>query len=82
MHFNRIQHFMRNIFHNGKLNREKMIKNKKIYKITNSKNNHNLIIKRKLSIHENPFPDDNKGGGPNIILLAALVVGLISLHSK
>ena len=48
MSSNRVHYFIRNILQNSKLNREKFVKNKKIYNdlSVKSKKNHNLILKR------------------------------------
>jgi hypothetical protein len=62
---NRVQYFIRTILQNSKLNREKIINNKEIYKLSISKNNqqnYNKIIKRKMSSYEPPL---SFGGGPN-----------------
>lgn len=84
MHFNRVQRFVRNILHNGKLNRDKLLEKKKKHnyiQTKNNKNNHLLVIKRNLSVHRYYLPDNN--GGPNkfLILLALLVGSQIVLNS-
>ena len=55
---NRVQYFIRTILQNSKLNREKIINNKEIYKLSISKNNqqnYNKIIKRKMSSYNPPL---------------------------
>jgi adenine specific DNA methylase Mod len=57
MSSNRVQYFIRNILQNSKLNREKFVKNKKIYNKKNT--NHNLILKRKLNTNSYKLPPPN-----------------------
>lgn len=49
MSSNIVQHFIRNILQNSKLNREKFVKNKKLYNSKN-KRNYNLIAKRNYGL--------------------------------
>ena len=60
MSSNRVQYFIRNILQNSKLNREKFIKNKKIYNDLYKKNtNHNLILKRKINTNSYSLSPSN-----------------------
>ena len=60
MSANRVQYFIRNILQNSKLNREKFIKNKKIYNDLYKKNtNHNLILKRKINTNSYSLSPSN-----------------------
>jgi hypothetical protein len=67
---NRVQYFMRRIILNSKLNREKIVNNIKFsnQKIqSKNKNNHNMIIKRKMSTYTLPLSFCSNGNkkGPN-----------------
>jgi hypothetical protein len=82
MSINRAQHFIRNILQNSMLNREKFVKNKKLYNQTifKNKNNHNLIFKRKFSTHYSGFPppNNNKGGHWVFMLMVATTCYIVS----
>ncbi len=75
MSSNRVQYFIRHILQNSKLNREKFVKNKKMY---TNKNSYNLIVKRTYSSSQFHLPPPNNNNNNNnnfgFILLAALSV--------
>jgi len=74
MSSNRIQYFIRSILQNSKLNREKFVKNKKLYNEKNKKN-YNLILKRNFNTNSYGLPPPNFNNNNNnwkIILVAAL----------
>ena len=66
MSANRVQYFIRNVLQNSNLNREKFVKNKKIYKENILKNkNYNLFIKRNYSNSSLNFPNHNHNHNNN-----------------
>jgi hypothetical protein len=84
----RFQYFIRNILQNSKLNREKFVKNKRIYNESITKNrqkNNNRIIIRKMSTFTPPLSFGSTGGGkgPNnpkwepFIYMFVLSMGII-----
>jgi len=82
MSSNRVQYFIRNILQNSKLNREKFVKNKKLYNSKN-KRNHNLILKRNFNSNSygSPPPNFNNNNNNNnywIILACAIVTNIVS----
>ena len=71
MSSNRIKYFIRNMLQNSGLNREKFVKNKKVYNvnISKNKNNHNLIGKRNFGSQSFQFPNNNNNN--NLLLYIA-----------
>ena len=66
MLFNRT--FIKPIFQTSKLNREKFVKNKKLYNVSiiiNRQNNYNKFVTRKMSSYGASFYGGGGGGGPN-----------------
>jgi hypothetical protein len=64
--FNRT--FIKPIFQTSNLNREKFVKNKKIYNesiVNNRQNNYNKFVTRKMSSCRASFYGGGGGGGPN-----------------
>ena len=84
MSSNRVQYFIRNILQNTKLNRDKFIKNKKIYNDLYKKNtNHNLILKRKLNtscygLQSQNNNNDNNQDNNNWIIFGYTIVTYIN----
>ena len=83
---NRTLYLMKSIFQNSKINRMNFIKNKKIYnenRYKNKQQNHNFVIKRKLSTFQ-PFMTNGGGGGDDngIIYLTAIILGLYFTFKK
>lgn len=70
--------FIRNILQNSKLNREKFVKNKKLYNVMVSKNknknkNFNYTIKRNLgTFHSYDFNNNNNNNNRLLYLILAL----------
>ena len=78
MSSNRVQYFIRNILQNSKLNREKFVKNKKLYNSKN-KRNHNLILKRKFNTYSNNmcppnFNNNNNNNNNNYWMIFATAI--------
>jgi hypothetical protein len=68
MSYNRIKYFIRNILQSSQLNREKFVKNKKVYNVAISKNkinNHILINKRSYSTNFSYLPPSNNNNNNN-----------------
>jgi hypothetical protein len=81
MSSNRIHYFIRSVLQNSKLNREKIVKNKKIYSETN-KIKHNLILKRNFNTNSHGLPPPNGNNNNYWVLFtsAALVVYFYKKH--
>jgi hypothetical protein len=81
---NRSQYFIRAVLQTSKINREKFVKNKKIYNeslVKNRQNNINKIIVRKFSTYNrNPpfmeFNGPNPPNGNNIIYMIIAASGV------
>ena len=86
MSSNRVQYFIRNILQNSKLNREKFVKNKKIYNDLSVKNktNHNLILKRKFNTYSNNMrpPNFNNNNNNNYWMIFAAAISSYSVTEK
>ena len=68
---NRVRYFIRNILQNSKLNREKFVKNKKIYNnLSVKKRNYNLIAKRNYGLP--PSNNNNNNNHYGFIIIASL----------
>lgn len=81
MSMNRVQYLIRNILQNSKFNREKFVKNRKIYNEMVSKNkNFNLINKRNYGTYftNSQFNNNNKNNKNNNLLY--LILALSSYH--
>jgi hypothetical protein len=85
MSSNRVQHFIRSILQNSKLNREKFVKNKKNYNEKN-KINHNLILKRNFNTNSYGLPPPNFNNNNNNnnywFLFASAALGVYFYNKK
>ena len=73
MSSNRIHYFIKNYLQNSKLNREKFVKNKKMYNDLSKKNkiNHSLIVKRNFNTNSYGLPPNNNN--KNILMIYVAV---------
>lgn len=80
MSSNRVQYFIRSILQNTKLNREKFIKNKKIYNDLSVKNKRNpkvLFFKRNFNTNSygsTPSKFDDNDNNNNLIIFGAAAI--------
>ena len=80
MSMNIAHNFIKTILHNSKLNREKFVRNKKIYNKMLSKNkNCNYIINRNFgTFHAYDFNNNNNNNNKNKLIY--LVIALTTYH--
>ena len=84
MSSNRIHYFIRSILQNSKLNREKFVKNKKLYNEKN-KINHNLILKRNFNTNSYGLPPpnfNNNNNNNNWFLFTSAALGVYLYKKK
>jgi len=79
MYSNRVQYIIKNLYNK---NKDKLLQNKKMYSNLQSKNKHNLVIKRNLSGYTNKLPPKNNGNPTLLIILAAAFVGIQNIFYK